>query len=81
MFLPSQLPLRRRVVDAGESREVGAERLLQLVPGPDVGQPLLMLGVGVEARGEAAAGKPHLAQEPTDRLVDSRPKQMAHRLR
>ena len=43
------IALRRSVVDAGEAGKIASKRGFKLRPGPDIGQPFLVLGVGVEA--------------------------------
>ena len=50
-----------------------AERVADLVRGPDVEAALLALGVGVEGRVEAALGAAHLAQRPVERLLADPP--------
>src|SRR5262249_10367044 len=58
-------------VELLEKRRAAAEDRIDLVFAPDIESTLLMLAIGIEARGETAVRLAHFPRQPADRLGDA----------
>src|SRR5579883_435514 len=69
--VPFPIAARRHIVDFFEAWCALAKETVDLRLGPDVELAFLMFAVGIEAAGEVAFGRQHLACDPIDRLGDT----------